>query len=156
MNNFWSFCYNLALSLWIGGISIFTFMVTPVIFKSFDRDMAGSIVGKLFPGYFIYNTVLSVVVLILLQMMRPLLMRSGFKLSLFLVVSAIVINIFIVFKLHPDAVKVKREIHSFQTPADDTPLRKEFRKLHAVSSVLNLLLLADGVTLLVISILKKQ
>jgi len=44
--------YNLVLALWVGGISIFTFIVTPAIFRSYGRDQAGEIVGKLFPGYF--------------------------------------------------------------------------------------------------------
>lgn len=155
MNNVWNFCYNLVLSLWIGGISIFTFIVTPAVFKSFDRDMAGKIVGKLFPGYFTYNTALSVFALALLLTMRSLFTKSGYRLSLILVICAVIVNFFIVFKLHPAAIKVKQEIHSFQTPDADSPLRKEFRKLHAVSASLNLLLLADGAALLVISVLKK-
>ena len=32
--------YRLALALWVGGISLFTFVVTPVIFKSRGRDAA--------------------------------------------------------------------------------------------------------------------
>lgn len=153
--NILNFCYNLVLSLWIGGISIFTFIITPVIFRSFDRDMAGKIVGKLFPGYFMYNMALSILALILIMITRHLFAKSGLKLSLVLVVCAIVINLFIVFKLHPDVVKVKQEIHSFEAPADD-PLRKEFRKLHAVSASLNLLLLADGVALAFVSNLLKK
>jgi len=157
MNNLWNICYNLTLSLWVGGISIFTFVITPVIFRSFERDMAGKIVGKLFPGYFIYNLSLSVLSILLLVIIRPLLAKSGFKLSLILIACAVIINLFIAFKLHPDIVKVKQEVHSFDAPADNSPLRKEFRKLHAVSASLNLLLLADGLTLLVIStVLKKQ
>lgn len=155
MSNIWSFCYNLTLSLWIGGISIFTFIITPVIFRSFERDMAGKIVGKLFPGYFTYNIILSVVALILLFMIRSLLSRSGLKLSLVLVVCAVIINLFVAFKLHPDIKKVKQEIHSFEEPDGDSPLRKQFGKLHAVSASLNLLLLADGITLLFLSIMKK-
>ncbi|MBI4682242.1 MAG: DUF4149 domain-containing protein [Nitrospirae bacterium] len=156
MNNFWNFCYNLALSLWVGGISIFTFIITPVIFKSFDRDMAGKIVGNLFPGYFMYNLALSVLSLLLLVTVRPLLAKSVFKLSLILIACAVTINLFVAFKLHPDVIRVKQEIHSFEAQADDSPVRKEFRKLHAVSASMNLLLLADGIALLFISsVLKK-
>lgn len=157
MNSVWNFCYNLALSLWVGGMSIFTFILTPVIFRSFERDMAGKIVGKLFPGYFMYNLVLSVLVSLLLLTIRPLLTKSGFKVSFILVVCAVIVNLFVVFRLHPETVKVKQAVHSFHTEADASPERKTFRKLHAVSASLNLLLLADGITLLFISsILKKQ
>jgi hypothetical protein len=59
-----SILYNLILALWVGGIFIFTFIVTPIIFQSFGRDYAGEIVGKLFPYYFPYNLILSVLALI--------------------------------------------------------------------------------------------
>ncbi|RJQ44721.1 MAG: DUF4149 domain-containing protein [Nitrospiraceae bacterium] len=157
MNKVWSFCYNLILSLWIGGISIFTFIVTPAVFRSFERDMAGRIVGKLFPGYFIYNLALSALALALLIMIRSFLTSKAFKFSLVLIICAIIINLFVAFKLHPDINRIKQEIHSFETPADDSPLRKQFGRLHAVSATLNLLLLADGITLLVFSsVMKKQ
>jgi len=48
----WQFLYNLVLALWVGGISIFTFIVTPVIFRSFGRDMAGRDRGEALPGLF--------------------------------------------------------------------------------------------------------
>ncbi|MDD3815748.1 MAG: DUF4149 domain-containing protein, partial [Desulfocapsaceae bacterium] len=44
--------YHLAVSCWLGGSALFTFVLTPTLFKSYPRDMAGSIVGALFPGYF--------------------------------------------------------------------------------------------------------
>ena len=157
MNNIWNFCYNLVLSLWVGGISVFTFIITPAIFRSFERDMAGKIVGKIFPGYFMYNLALSVLSLVLLATVRPLPAKSGFKLSLILIACAVIINLFVMFKLHPEIIRVKQEVNSFEVQADDSPVRKKFRTLHAVSASLNLLLLADGVTLLFISsVLKKQ
>ncbi|MBC8412092.1 DUF4149 domain-containing protein [bacterium] len=156
MNNFWQFSYNLILSLWIGGISIFTFIMTPVIFRDFERDMAGKIVGKLFPGYFLYNIILSVLALILIFFIRSLLTKFGFKLSMILIICAVIINLFVAFKLHPEIVKVKAEIHSFEVLPDDSPLRKQFGKLHAVSATMNLLLLADGITLLFFTGLFKE
>jgi hypothetical protein len=157
MNNILHVCYNLVLSLWIGGISIFTFLVTPAIFSSFERDEAGRIVGKLFPGYFMYNLTLSVLALVLLLILRSLFSKFSFKLSLALIICAVVINLFVAFKLHPEIRQVKQEIHSFEAPADDSSLRKKFGRLHAVSASLNLLVFADGITLLVLStVLKRQ
>ncbi len=156
MNSVVHISYNLVLSLWIGGISIFTFIVTPVIFKSFSRDMAGKIVGEIFPGYFWYLLALSVIALILIVASSSDFPRSGYRWSMILIVTALAINIFVAFKLHPEIKQVKQEIHSFESLPEDGPLRKKFGKLHAVSAVLNLFLLADGTALLVIgSILRK-
>lgn len=142
--------YDLTLSLWVGGMAIFTFIVTPAIFRSFDRDMAGRIVGALFNGYFFYNLALAVIALVLVLVVWPDRAQMAFKASLLLIAIAIAVNIYIAFKLHPDIVEVKRQIASFETTPKDSPLRKQFTRMHAVSAILNLLLLADGVTLLVI------
>ncbi len=148
--------YTLLLALWVGGISIFTFIVTPVIFREYGRDAAGEIVGKLFPGYFLFTLVLSILVLIALPLCRSLFGQAGFRWSLALAVIAVAINIFVYFKLHPEIRRVKQEIHSFQTQPEVSPERKAFRKLHALSATLNLIVLADGVTLLLIGTALKR
>jgi uncharacterized membrane protein len=151
MSTAWHFLYNLVLALWIGGMSIFTFIVTPAIFRSFGRDMAGEIVGKLFPGYFFYTLLLPVLALVLFFPVRSALAASAHKWSLLLIITAILISLFASFKLHPEIRKIKQEIHSFEAGSRESPLRKKFAQLHGVSAVLNLLLLADGTVLLFIS-----
>jgi hypothetical protein len=145
----WSFLYALVLALWVGGIAIFTFVVTPAIFGSFTRDMAGEIVGKLFPGYFLYNLVLSLLALGLLFIgFNASDMRC--RLSLLLAAGAIVINLFVAFGLHPEIKEVKEAIHSFETVSAESPLRKKFAVLHTVSATLNLIVLAEGIGLILI------
>ena len=146
----WFSFYNLALALWVGGTVVFTFIVTPAIFKSFGRDMAGEIVGKLFPGYFLYNLVLAALAFILFFTVAGDRTMTAARLSLALLTAALVINAYIALKLHPDAVRVKQQITSFERESPDSPARKQFARLHAVSASLNLLLLADGVALLII------
>jgi hypothetical protein len=66
------------------------------------------------------------------------------------------VNIFVCFKLHPEIKAIKKEIHSFETVSSDDLLRMKFRSLHGISAVLNLLLLADGVTLLLVGTVIKK
>jgi hypothetical protein len=143
--------YHLILALWVGGITVFTFITTPVIFRSFGRDLAGEIVGKLFPGYFLYNLVISALALILFFLVAGDQTSTAARLSLFLVTIALFINAYVVFKLHPDTVRVKQQIISFERESPDSPARKQFGRLHAVSASLNVLLLAEGIVLLLIS-----
>src|SRR5512139_1544045 len=145
------YLYTLVLALWIGGMALFTFVVTPVIFRSFTRDLAGEVVGKLFPGYFSFNLILSITALVLLFASGPWLSRTARTWSLLLVALAIVVNVSVTFILHPAIVKVKQEVLSFEKVSPDSPLRKRFRELHGVSAALNLMLLADGVALLFVS-----
>ena len=58
--------YRLAVACWLGGATLFTFVLTPSIFKAYNRDMAGGIVGVLFPGYFKWGLACGVVALVAL------------------------------------------------------------------------------------------
>lgn len=140
--------YHLALALWAGGITLFTFIVTPVLFLSYGRDRAGEIVGKLFPGYFRYNLLLCLLAFLLFFFLSAERWRLLWRFSLALLAAGLIVNLFIVFKLHPHTVSVKREVASFEREPADSPARRKFRRLHALSAGLNLFLFADGVVLL--------
>ncbi len=152
----WFSLYNLVLALWVGGMAIFTFIVTPVIFKAYDRNMAGEIVGHIFPGYFLYNLILSAAALVLFFLLAADRATFAGRLSLALLAAALIINVFIVFKLHPAAIKAKHDVASFERESPDSLARKKFSRLHALSASLNLLLLADGITLLLVGPLLKK
>ncbi|MGO9611774.1 MAG: DUF4149 domain-containing protein [Dissulfurispiraceae bacterium] len=150
MTTFTHSVYTLMLALWVGGISLFTFIVTPQIFRSYGRDKAGEIVEKLFPDYFLFTLVVSVLVLLILPLCRSAFAQVAFRWSLILAVIAFAINVFVFFKLYPKIRRVKQEVNSSQSLLDDASATKKFRKLHAISATLNLILLSDGVTLLLI------
>ena len=143
--------YLAVLSLWVGGIATFTFLVTPAIFRSYGRDMAGQIVGKLFPGYFTSLLVLSVLALLLFLLLRTGRTGAAYWISVALLLAAIIVNTYVSFKLHPDAVRIKEQVTSFERGSPDSPARKEFRRLHAVSAALNLFVLLDGAVLIALS-----
>ncbi len=141
--------YNLMLALWVGGIFIYTFLVTPAIFGSFGRDTASAIVDKLFPFYFPY-------VLVIVSMAFGSFLLSGWKrnarpkltfASLFI---AVFIALSVNFWLYPEVKKAKLDIMSFESTPVESPARKQFRVLHGVSMILNLVLLVDGMALIVI------
>jgi len=146
-----SVLYNFTLALWVGGIVIFTFLVTPIIFQSFGRDTAGEIVGKLFPYYFPYNLVLSVVALAIFIVFIGIKGNIRRKIPIILLSIAVLINLFITFKLHSDIISVKQQIKTFETQSDEYPARNQFRKLHTISAILNILLLIDGSALIILS-----
>jgi len=143
--------YALLLSLWVGGIFLFTFIVTPVIFRSYTRDIAGEIVGKLFPSYFIFSLAVSAITLIVFLLSFPDRNARVYLPSVVLLIAAVVVSLYVSVRLHPEIRKVKQEIASFEATSPDDLLRKKFRSLHAQSAVLNLIMLADGIALLVMS-----
>ncbi len=142
--------YNFILALWVGGISIFTFLITPVIFQSFGRGTAGEIVGKLFPYYFPYNLVLSGLALIVFLLFVGIQGKVQNKIIMLLLITAFLINLFVTFKLYPDIKGVKQQIATFETQSDESAIRNKFRKLHRVSAILNIFLLIDGSIVLIL------
>ncbi len=146
-----TFLYNLAIACWVGATSFFTFVLTPTIFKSYNRDMAGEIVGVLFPGYFKWGLVCGVIAL------ATIFFSSSVKHK---AIAAVIISVMLAitlvqsFVIEPKAAALKKAIPSFETTPKDDPLRVRFRRLHGVSAVSNLVVISGGIALIVL--LQKQ
>ncbi|HTP66796.1 MAG TPA: DUF4149 domain-containing protein [Geobacteraceae bacterium] len=141
-----SIIYRLAIAFWVGGVAIFTFILTPAIFKANDRDAAGRIVGILFPGYFRWGLACGAVALAAMLILR----EKNANLSLITIIVMLSLTLFQAFYIEPRAAALKREIPSFVTTPRDNPLRREFSRLHAVSAVCNLTVFAGGVVLIIL------
>ncbi|ALC15601.1 hypothetical protein DSOUD_0814 [Desulfuromonas soudanensis] len=138
--------YRLALSFWVGGVALFTFVLTPILFKTEARDLAGRIVGVLFPGYFRYGLACGAVALVCLLLQRG----RHFIPALVLLVLMLAATSFQALVIEPKAAALKEQIVSFETTPKDDPLRQEFSRLHAVSAVCNLTVFAGGVALIIL------
>ncbi len=143
--------YRLALALWVGGVSIFTFLVTPALFRGLGRDAAARTVGLLFPVYFPY--VLSVTLVALAAFLaRPRAAWDAHRvLCAVLLALAVAASGWSRFWYYPRAAELTREIASFETVAPEHPLRRRFARLHGASMAINLAVLADGVLLLLLT-----
>ena len=139
--------YSLAISLWLGGAALFTFMLTPKLFAALSRDMAGMVVGLLFPGYFRWGLACGAVALLC-----RLVGRGRFALpSMAILAAMLILTATQAFVIEPRAAAIKEQIASFDTTPKDHPARVQFRKLHGLSMAANLAVIAGGVVLLVLS-----
>ena len=137
---------RLAIACWVGGASLFTFVLTPIIFKRFPRDQAAVIVGNLFPAYFRWGLACGAVALISRLALRG---REGIAATIILA-AMLCVTSFQAFAIEPRAAALKREIVSFETTPRDHPARKAFARLHGISAACNLAVIAGGVALVVI------
>jgi uncharacterized membrane protein len=138
--------YRLAVSLWVGGAALFTFLLTPAIFRSYSRDLAGGIVGVLFPGYFRWGLACGAVALICLAVSKG---RPAVAPTI-IIAAMMIITALQAFVIEPRAVELKKAIPSFESTPPDNPLRAEFRKLHGISAACNLAVIGGGVALVVL------
>lgn len=141
-----SIVYRMAIAFWTGGIAMFTFALTPVLFKSFGRDMAGQVVGALFPVYFRWGIACGCVALGCTLILRGRLFLVTVVLLLFM----LGVTCFQAFYVEPRAAELKKNIPSFETTSKEDPLRREFSRLHAVSAACNLSVFSAGVVLILL------
>lgn len=140
-----AFLYRLAIACWVGGTSLFTFVLAPILFKSYNRDMAGGIVGALFPAYFTWGLVCGVIAL------AGIFMSSAVKhktIAVAVILVMLAITSVQAFVIEPKAAALKKSITSFETTPQDDPLRVQFRKLHGVSAAGNLVVIGGGIVLI--------
>ena len=155
MQQVWYTGYIVVLAFWTGGMALFTFLVTPAIFRSFGRDRAGEIVGRLFPGYFTTNLVLSVLALVLFFLAFRDRDTAFATISVTLLFTALMLNCVHTFLLHPRIIRIKEMVASFEA-APGSPERARFRRLHAVSAAMNLTVFLCGMALLVLALLMRR
>lgn len=139
--------YNLAVSCWLGGSSLFTFLLTPMLFRAYSRDMAGNIVGLLFPGYFRWGLACGIVALLCQVINRG---RYAFA-SMLIIGTMLLLTTLQAHVVEPRAAELKQAIGSFETTPPDHPLRVQFRKLHSLSMAANLAVITGGIILVVLS-----
>lgn len=96
--------FNLAVSCWLGGAALFTFILTPKLFAAYSRDLAGNIVGLLFPGYFRWGLACGAVAL-LCQLVN----RGRFAVaSLLIIVLMLLLTATQAFVIEPRAAELKQ------------------------------------------------
>lgn len=138
--------YRLAVAFWVGGNALFTFVLTPLLFKTEGRDTAARIVGTFFPGYFRWGLACGGVALICRMLSRG----KGIDVAAAILMAMLAVTAVQAFYVEPRAAALKREIGSFENTTKDHPLRKEFSRLHGVSAVCNLAVLGGGVALVLL------
>ena len=142
-----TFFYNLAISCWLGGAALFTFVLTPKLFADYSRDMAGQVVGMLFPGYFRWGLACGAVALIC-----RLAGRGRFTLAAVLILlTMLILTATQAFVIEPRATAIKQQIASFETTPKDDPYRAQFRKLHGLSMAANLAVIIGGAALILLA-----
>ncbi len=140
--------YRLALALWAGGMSVFTFVVTPVIFRTQARNEAGKIVGALFPVHFRFFLGVAAVALAARVTAGEALSGTRQLAGTAVIVFSLALGAYHAFGLLPRMESVKETVVSFESTPKEDPARREFSRLHGVSMTLNLAVLAAGVVLI--------
>ncbi|HSM00581.1 MAG TPA: DUF4149 domain-containing protein [Candidatus Limnocylindria bacterium] len=140
--------YRLALALWVGGMSVFTFVVTPVIFRTQTRDSAGKIVGALFPVYFRFCLVVTAAAFVARAASGKAFAGARQLAGTALLVFCLAIVSYHAFGLGPRMATVREMVVAPEAAPEEDPARREFSRLHGISMTLNLVVILAGAILI--------
>ncbi|MBF0169498.1 MAG: DUF4149 domain-containing protein [Nitrospinae bacterium] len=154
MLTFVKYVHLLSLVTWLGSMIFFSFVAAPSIFKEFERKQAGDIVGALFPKYFLLEEICVVASAgTLLLLGAKVGFGGGVKVGLVLLALMGGMVFYSGMVNGPRAREVKIEIRAAEgDEAKVAALRKEFGRLHGVSVIVNLAILALGLGLLYVAL----
>jgi len=141
--------YRLALALWVGGMSVFSLVVTPVIFRTQARESAGQIVGAIFPIYFRFCLLAAAFALAARAAAGMAFSGARQLAGTALIVLSLTILAYHTYGLAPRMAAVRETIHSRDAISEENPARREFSRLHGFSMTLNLVVIAAGAALII-------
>jgi uncharacterized membrane protein len=140
------FIHLLGITVWVGSLIFFTLIATPTIFRNLPRETAGEVVGHLFPKYWLLGYAASVITLgslIVLSYMQ----RSFPALRLLLLVVMLGVTFYSGLVVGKNARNIKAEIKTAEETVNAEDLRSKFKRVHALSAVLNLSVIILGLFL---------
>ncbi|MBI3580920.1 MAG: DUF4149 domain-containing protein [Nitrospinae bacterium] len=134
------YAHILALVVWLGGMIFFSFIAAPSIFSALGRDAAGTVVGAIFPKYFMVGYASSLALLgTLWAMWRTNL--GAVRGPLLILAACAALSIVSGAVVGAKARDVKTRMYAAAAGPEKEKLRADFHKIHLVSTVLNLVVL---------------
>ena len=149
MKNFINNSERFLLTLWVGGMWIVGYMVTPLLFKSLDnRQLAGELAG----GFFRYIGIIGLVCGVLLLIGAIILAKSESLRSwrIWMLLGMIALVATGLFVLQPMMQELK-----LQGIVEGTEQAKQFGRLHGISSALFLVTSIFGMVLVLMRLNKQ-
>lgn len=140
--------YRLALALWVGGMSVFSFVVTPVIFRTQTRGDAGKIVRAIFPVYFRFCLVVVAISLVARAVAGTAFAGMRQLAGTALIIMSLALVSYHTFGLAPRMETIRETVVSLEKTPEEDPARQEFSRLHGLSITLNLVVIACGAVLI--------
>ncbi len=141
------FLHLFSLVVWQGSLIFFTFFAAPSIFKALSRENAGLVVGRIFPRYWAMGYLTSAVSLISLLYISYK-VDSFPKERIILLVVMTIISFYSGLSVGKKARAIKAGMRSAEPGEGKKALEKRFKKIHALSAMLNIAVFVIGVFLI--------
>ncbi|MDH5680001.1 MAG: DUF4149 domain-containing protein [Spirochaetota bacterium] len=139
-----SYLHILSLVAWIGSL-IFIFLETRSFFSNLDRELAGKVVGLVFPLYH-YLAYISALVAILSSLYFGLKENRLEQIKLGILGFMLVVTLVSGLIISPKARSIKEKLVTVTDVTEKATLKKQFGKTHGISVLLNSLVFLGGLS----------
>lgn len=134
----------IALSLWVGAVVFFSFIVAPGVFGALPTQEAGRVIGTIFPRYYQFGIVaglLTVATALALQWLN----NGDWRLSIGLTSVMLALTLYAGIVVQPRAAELRPMRYD---PATEATAKPEFDRLHRLAVILNSIVLFAGLAAL--------
>ena len=148
------FVYLVSLVAWVGGIIFFSFVGAPSTFQAVPVEMAGKVVARIFPRYYLLGFVAGLAALVaFLGLARMSGQWDALKIANTVLLTAMLgTGLYAGTVVQRQANEVRRQIESFEDRAQVRPeLRIEFGRLHRLAVILNGVVLCLGLVVVFVT-----
>jgi len=140
---------SIAVSIWLGAMGCFAFLVAPAAFATLDREAAGRLVTVMFPRYYVTGIVLGAIALAACVGRGAMRGWRGWDwLSLGMVGLMLALTLYAWAVVLPAAHAAREALRAAGGGATTTDATR-FARLHRLSGGLNAVVMAAGIVLLV-------
>ena len=141
--------YLIALSVWIGEIVFFSFVVAPSVFRAFPPSDAGRAVAAIFPTYYQIGYVCGVVLLLAsVGFLISGAARTVWGVAASLSAAMLVATLYAGLAVQPRASALRLQMHAEATLP---PVKDAFDRLHRTAVWLNGGVLIGGIVLSILT-----
>ena len=154
MGHLLRFLYLLSLVVWIGGIIFFSFIGAPSTFQAVPVEMAGKVVTKIFPRYYLLGHAAGIVALVSFLGLAGLSGEWGAAkvFNAVLLAGMLGTGLYAGTVVQGQVAEVRQEMGEGADRAQARPeVRAEFDRLHRLSVILNAVVLLLGLVALFVT-----
>ncbi len=158
MGNVLRFLYLLALVVWIGAIIFFSFVGAPSTFQAVPVDVAGKVVTKILPRYYLLGHVAGIVALVSFLGLAGMSgeWRALKVLNILLLAGMLGTGLYAGTVLAGQVTEIRQQMGNTEGAQAKPEVKAEFDRLHRLSVILNAVVLFVGLVVLLITATKLQ
>ncbi len=142
--------FSLSMTLYVGSVVFFSFFTAPTLFRELPKEMAGNVVSKIFPNYYLLGYFTLIIAFISLTL-KGILDKPFPIPRILLLLIMLGCTFYAGISIQPKAHLLKTVIRTMEESPEKEMKEKEFGSLHKQSVYLNIVSLLCGIFVILLT-----